>query len=102
MALASWKHISLLTERRVFEGWVVAINMSLLWSEEQFQVAFVSSNFPNVRFLIWLYAKPSGDFVAATRIGVIFGYNGNAVHCHLDELKFALNHIVRHKISINC
>ena len=38
-ALAGWKHISLLTERRVFEGMLVAINMSLLRSEEQFQLA---------------------------------------------------------------
>jgi len=37
--LAGWRHISLLTERRVLRGWFVAINMSLLRSEEQFQVA---------------------------------------------------------------
>src|SRR6185436_20900670 len=32
--LAGWRHISLLTERRVLREWFVAINMSLLRSEE--------------------------------------------------------------------
>ncbi len=57
--------------------------------------------FRNVRFLIWLHDTPLSDFVTETRNGVIFGQDGHAVHYHLDELKFAFNHVVRHKISIN-
>jgi len=38
-ALAGGKHISLLTERRLWGRWYAAINMSLLRSEAKFQVA---------------------------------------------------------------
>jgi len=54
--------------------------------------------FRNFGFLIWLIDEPFDSFTTETRGGATFGAGGNAVHYHLDELKFAFNHVVRHKI----
>jgi hypothetical protein len=56
--------------------------------------------FRNVRFLVWLVETPFDSFVAESRNAVAFGLGANTVHYHLDELKFAFNHVVRHKILI--
>lgn len=54
--------------------------------------------FRNFGFLIWLIDQPFDAFTTERRGDVVFGSGGNQVHYHLNELRFAFNNVVRHKI----